>query len=218
MRALAAAVLSLLALSCRDIQPVSQFVSTQGYRLDGIVTSANGIPLSGVEVRLYYNYDFYGSNPIDTQRVIVRDSTKIVDIAVYTPKLVFIRQLFLGYRSPGTVPRANWDGRDEFGAPVPSGKYFIRYVVDTTIVKYSTVVVDGHLTSTTDNNGSFEIGPDNLPVGTIFDAYFIDGSYDATYEVIPSVDVLLHKSTLTKGYTGIALGLNQVTTITLTLE
>ncbi len=218
VRLLVAFALSLFALSCRDIQPVSQIVSTKGYELVGTVTSANGIPLGGVDVLLFYNYDFYGSTPIDTQKVVVRDSSKIVDIAVYTAKLAFVRQLFLGYHSPGVLPPTSWDGRDDFGNLVPSGKYLIRYVVDTVIVKYSPVVIDGHVTATTDRNGSFTIGADNLPIGTIFDSYFINGSYDATYEIIPAVDILLHKSTLSTGYTGIALGSNQVTTIALTLQ
>jgi hypothetical protein len=183
-----------------------------------VVTSANGIPLGGVDVRLYYAYEYFSSTPVDTQQVIVRDSTKIVDVAVVTPEHVLVRQLFLGLRSSGPLPRFSWDGKDNDSNAVPSGEYLVRYIIDTVIVKYSPLVVDGHVSATTDRNGFFSLGAERFPVDVLFDAYFLNGSYDATFRVLPTIDLSLQKAPLAKGYSNIVLAQNQVTTITLTLE
>lgn len=209
-------VLALLP-SCRDIQPFQTVSQIRGYQLSGTITSQNGIPLDSVSVRVYYEYDLVGYDPVDTQRVIVTDSTKIVDVAVYTPQFVFVKQLFFNYLHTGPVPNFFWDQRDQQGASVKSGEYLIRYAIDTQIVKYSVVVIDGHISATTDALGHFILGADRLPVGIVFDAYTTDNMYDATLRVRPVLDLILLKGALQSEYPNVQLNLNQITTAGFTL-
>jgi hypothetical protein len=185
--------------------------------LNGTVTSPNGIPLDSVGVRLYYSYDIVSYDPIDTQQVIVTDSTRIVDVSVYTPDHVFVKQLYFNYRPRGPVPHFLWDERDQTGAPVSSGEYLIRYAIDTTVVKYSVVVIDGHTTATTDGFGRFTITAQHLPVGTVFDAYTQLNAYDVTLRVRAQVDLFLYKGALNAPYPSVLLKKDQITTAGFTL-
>jgi hypothetical protein len=210
-------ILCAVLPSCRDIQPFQSSIPAQGYQLNGTVTSSNGIPLDSVGVRLYYESDPVGYDPIDTQQVIVRDSTRIVDVAVYTPNLAFVKQLYFNYRPAGPVPHFLWDERDQNGAPVPSGEYLIRYAIDTLVVKYSVVVIDGHTTATTDGFGRFTITAAHLPVGVEFDAYTPDNTYDMTRRVGPAVDLIFYKGGLQVEYRVVQLKKDQITTAAFTL-
>ena len=218
MRLLSAATVCLFFVSCRDIQPYEPPADVQGYRLDGIVTSSNGIPLGNVKINLYYYYDYYSTTPIDTQKVIVRPTTKVVDVAILNAAYVFVRQLYLGYHAPGPLLPILWDGLDAQGAPVPSGKYLMRFVLDNLLVKYTTIIIDGNVTSVTDSMGRFSIRGENLPIGAIFDSYFSNNTYDATYIVLPEVDLLITQSNKQKLYSAIQLNNNLITTIAMTLE
>ena len=211
-------VLCLYNFSCREIQPYEIQPHVNGYRLDGTVTTANGVPIKDVDVRLYYYYHRVSDTPIDTQRVYVADSTRIVDVAVYCPDNTFVRQLFLGYRAPGYLPRYRWDGFDYNGVPAPGGKYLIRYVVDTAIVKYSPVLLDGRTTATTDVFGQFTLDGNRLPIGDRFDIYDFANMYFGTYEVTPEIDIRLKKLTLSKLYTAIILTKDNIITRSFTLE
>jgi hypothetical protein len=204
-------------VSCRDIEPFQTSTPIQGYQLNGTVTSANGIPLDSVSVRLYYDYDIISYDPIDTQQVIVTDSTRIVDVAVYTPALVFVRQLFFNYLHTGPVRHFLWDERDEHGATVPSGEYLIRYAIDTAVVKFSVVVIEGHVTAVTDGLGHFVIRGDRLPVGTVFDSYTTQNAYDMTLRVRPDVGLVLLKAAKRADYPSIQLKKDQITTAGFTL-
>ncbi len=204
--------------SCREILPVQTTSSAVGYQFDGIVTTASGLAFPGVQVRLYYEYQLVSETQTDTIPVIVRDSTRIVDIAVYTPRYAFVRELFLGYRPVGPVPRALWDGLDASGNSVPSGEYLIRYVVDTAIVKYSPVIVDGHTSAVTDANGRFVIPNDRLPVGAVADFYDLDGTFAGAFEVLPVIDLVFIKEALSSIYQSITITNNQITTGAFTLQ
>lgn len=210
-------ILCAVLPSCRDIQPFETSSSIQGYRLSGTVTSANGIPIDSAGVRLFYYYDVVSYNPVDTQAVIVTDSTRIVDVSVYTPNLVFVRQLFFNYLHTGPVPHFSWNELDQHGVPVPSGEYWIRYAIDTLVVKYSIVVVEGHTTATTDGLGRFIIPVEHLPVGTVFDAYTPVNVYDVTLRVRPAVRLLLLKAGLRAEYPSVQLKKDQITTAVFTL-
>lgn len=209
-------VFCLVLLSCRDIQPVESDTIISGYQLNGVVTTANGVPVEDVEVRLYYNYTLVRTTPIDSVPVVVTDSTDIVDIAVYTQRYEFVRQLFLSYLPVGLVPRARWDGRDTSGTPVPSGKYLIRYVVDTVIVKYSPVLISRNHTSTTDSFGRFIIPTDRFPIGELFDFYDSQNSYTGTYTVNPHIGLEFRKLNFRTSYS-IELLKDQITSIVFTL-
>jgi hypothetical protein len=211
-------VLALVALSCREIQPLDVDSVIDGYQLDGTVTTVNGVPIDGVEVRVWYYYGYVGSTPIDTQKVVVTDSTKIVDIAVYTPDLRFVKQVFLGYRSTGPLPRFRWDGFDQFGAPAPSGKYLMRYALDTVIYKYSPLIVDGRKTAVTDVFGHFTLKGPQLPVGEQFDLYSGPTTYDGTYEIEATVAIDLLKLSHAKRYTSVTLTKNRISNYNFTLE
>ena len=211
-------VIGALFFSCREIQPLQPSHSVNGYQLSGIVTTPDGLPLSGVEIRVFYNYDLVQNTPIDTQQVVVRDSSKIVDVAVYTSNYRLVQELFLGYRPTGPVPRFTWNGFDGDGNLVPSGKYLMRYVVDTVIVKYSTLIVDGHPTTLSDTSGHFTLTADRLPIDEVFDHYRLNNTYEGTYVVLPAIDITLKKSTLSKTYTGITLVRNRIMSIAFTLE
>jgi hypothetical protein len=200
----------LVTLSCREIQPVLPPVTVHGYQINGTVSTSNGIPLDSVDVRLYYRYQLFSTSPIDTQTVYVADSTKILDISVYTVNNVFVRNLFFGFRRIGVVPRARWDGVDDDGKAVPSGKYIIRYVVDTAIVKQSATVVEGHSTAMSDATGRFTITNDHFPIGDIFDFYDSQGAYVESDMIISNVDLELRKSNLYETYP-VELINNQIT-------
>ena len=218
MRFLPVVAACLWFISCREIQPFQPVSAIQGYRLDGIVTSANGIPLAGVQLILYYNYDYYSTTPVDTQKVIVGPATRVVDVAIYTPSHILVRQLFYGYHAPGPLLPISWDGKDAKGVSVPSGEYLMRFALDNVVIKYTTLIIDGDVTAVTDSTGRFSIGQDNLPVGAIFDNYFSNNTYDATYIVLSTIDMVVLKPPLEKTYSGIQLSTDQLTTIALTLE
>src|SRR5437868_163259 len=132
------AVVAVPALfGCRDVIPFQDTTTIQGYQLNGAVTTASGLPIENADVELVYNYDFIGDTPSDTQQVVVTKPLSLVDVAVYTPTYDFVRQLFFDNRTEGAVPHFYWNGRDRNNNLVPSGKYLIRYVIDTTIVKYT---------------------------------------------------------------------------------
>jgi hypothetical protein len=211
VRTILAGALMALSWSCREVLPLEISSPITGYQLDGTVTTSNGVPVSGVEVVLYYEKDLTGTQPTDTASVVVRDPTKPVDVAVYTEKLQFVRQLFLGYKPAGVLPPMLWNGTDKNGAPVPSGKYVIRYVVDTAIVKFSPVLVEGHTTTVTDQLGHFTLNADRLPIGETFDLYSSTNAYVGTYQVVPSVDIILRTASSRMAYLTIDLLLNQVT-------
>ncbi len=218
MRFLSAATVCLLFVSCREIQPYQPVTTIQGFQLDGIVTSSNGIPLRNVQIILLYYYDYYSTTPVDTEKVIVQPTTRVVDIAVYTVAHTLVRQIFLGYHAPGPLAPVVWDGLDAKGNYAPSGEYLMRYALDGVVIKYSPLVVDGNVTATTDSTGKFSVGGSNLPVNAVFDAYFSNGTYDASYIVMPEVDIVLRSGSTQKLYAAIELATDQVTTIAMTLE
>ena len=207
-----------VSLSCREVRPFENVLQIHGYQLDGEVTTSTGVAVEGVDVRLYFNYQYVSDTPVDTQTVYVSDPSKPVDIAVYNRDLAFVKQLFLGYRSVGPLPRWTWDGFDAAGKSVPGGKYFIRYVVDTVIVKYSPVLVDGHVTSTSTTGGTFTIAAPNLPIGDSFDLYDQNYLYAGTYEIVPVIDLTLRKGNTRAAYSGISLRRNQITKNVFILE
>lgn len=169
--------------SCRDFQPFEASIPITGYQLDGTVTTPNGIPLDSVQVILWYTYSLYRTTPLDTIQVVVTDSTKILYVAVYTSNFRYVRKLFFSFHRTGVVPRFPWNEKDDNGNFVPSGKYIIRYVYDTTIVKDVPHIAEGHPTAMTDARGRFSLTNANLPIGEIADFYYSNGDYEGTLRV-----------------------------------
>lgn len=195
MRAALLPILCGVALSCREVLPVEADVVINGYQLDGTVTTTDGMPLDSVSVVLYYSCMPVSLSPLDTIQVNVTDSTKIVYVAVFDVNNSRVRKLYQRYRHPGPVPRFSWDERDDGGQFVPSGKYWIEYVYGDTLVKAVPYLAEGHVTTMTNSIGEFTIPTERLPVGELFDFYNDDGSYDATYQVFPQIDLVFRRST-----------------------
>lgn len=193
MRVAIAVCLMITGVTCREIQPLSISQPVLGYQLNGTVTTGGGAPVESVEVILFYDLDPFSSSPIDTQSVVVTNPNQIVDIRVYTPRYEQVRRLLTGSLPVGIVPRYNWDGLGDDGKPVPSGKYLVRYAVDAVIVKYSTVVISGHVTTLTDSQGHFTLSSARLPVGEIYDYYSPDNMYIGTAKIRSDVSIELRK-------------------------
>ncbi len=190
MRFAGVCLLCVIAASCREIEPVQIPVSITGYQIQGSVTTANGIVITGAQVSIFYYLDLVSDVPTDTPDVIVPSVQSPIDISVFTPELQFIRHIALTtHPPPGILPHIFWDGKDQYGIPVPCGKYLIRYMVDSVIIKYSPVLIQGHTTTVTDSLGRFTITGVRLPVGDLFDFYLSDGSFDGVYQVQPTVDL-----------------------------
>lgn len=207
----------LAALSCRDIRPPTAPADIAGYRIDGALTDADGFPVSGAEVVLFYTADDAGFGPIDTVQAVVTDSTKTVDVSVYTLSYRFVRTLYFGLRHPGPIPRFIWDGRDDNNRLVPSGMYLVGYQIGDTVYKYVPVVVDGLATDTTDGNGNFSITNANLPIGRLFDYYDAGGTYVSTLRIAPAIDLIFRKGSVESSYTSIPLVKDKVTSASFTL-
>ena len=207
------ALLSLVAWSCREIQPVDPVPEEiTGYFVSGSVTSESGVPLDSVQVRLWYNFEPSDLGPIDTAHVVVTDPTKVVDVIVMTPGGEFVRQLYLNYRQPGPVPRFQWDYYDSHGNLAPSGVYIVRYAFDTVVVKRERRIIQGTPSAVTDGSGHFTIGMDRLPVGDRFDIYTVQNQFAGTYDVLPRIDLEFRKGSLL-GSATIDLQLNRITNV-----
>jgi len=191
---------SLVVLSCREIRPLEPSNAITGYQIDGIVTTLNGIPLDSVAVIVYYSYTPVSETPLDTVQMFVTDTTKTLRVSVYTTRFVPVRVLYRGNPHRGFLPRYSWDGRDDRGHFVQSGKYLIRYVYDTTVVKTVPYLAEGLQTAITNSSGEFTIPNDNLPVGELFDFYFSNGTYDATYQVEPEVELIFSRGVYQSPY------------------
>lgn len=201
MRILLAGALSLLFCSCREITPFEPPVTlVPGYVLSGTVTTGNGIPIDSVDVIVWYNFVATGSPSGDTSTVFLVDTTMIVDIAVYDVRSEFVKQIFLGYRASGPLRRASWDGTDRNGNSVPSGMYFMRYSLDTTIVKNEIRIVHGRTTTVTNSQGKFTLGVDELPIHQVFNLYDPLGNFIGARRILPDIDLRLRRGSLTAIY------------------
>jgi hypothetical protein len=177
-------LLCLATFSCREIEPYYNTDEVQGYQVNGILTTANGLPIDSASVVLYYYFKYYNDQPADTIPVVVTNPTQLVDISVYSEEYEYVRTLFSGPAGiTGAFPHYAWDGNDWRGVPVPSGKYLIRYAIDNNLIKYSVYILQGQVTTLTNSRGMFTIPNRNLPVGEIFDIYSINGQYYVTYQV-----------------------------------
>lgn len=211
-------LLCIIAVSCREIEPVQIPVQVTGYLIQGTVASANGIVVSGADVSLYYYIALESDIPTDTPDVIVPSDTSLIDVSVFTPAGQFLRRIALTPHPPaGILPHIFWDGKDQYGIPVPSGKYLVRYMVDSVIIKYSPVLIQGHTTAVTDSLGRFTIPAVRLPIGDMFDFYLSDGTFDGVYQVQPSVDIGVQTQNTGTYYGPVDLVENAITTVAITL-
>jgi hypothetical protein len=138
-------------------QPIS------GYRLEGYVTDRLGIPIKGLPIGLYYDYNYIDGNP-PNRDLIIDDSTKISLVRVLDVNKRVIRVLFRGRTRLGLMD-VGWDQKDSLGRSVPSGIYMIDFTLAGVPRNSYTVVVDGAVTAVTDSLGHYSIPNDYLPVG-----------------------------------------------------
>jgi hypothetical protein len=211
----AAIGLGLAAWTCRDIEPFEPRSSIRGYQLDGVVTTANGIPLDSVAIILYYDLALRSLHPLDSTDVVLSAPAQI-DVNVFTTQGVFVKQLFSGVHPAGVVERPSWDGTDQNDSPMPSGEYVVRYVVGSTLVKSVPVIIDGRITTMTDAVGRFSIANDRFPIGKLFDVYNSQNMYTGTFVVESDVQITLRRSDLIARYL-VSMRKDEITSVRLTL-
>jgi hypothetical protein len=165
------------------------------------VTSANGTPIESVAVWLTYTVEQYDTTQLDTVNIVVTNRAQIYSVDVYDIHGSYVRNLYSGYPDLGAFPRFFWDGRDDSLRMMKSGKYYIRYTRNATILKTVPYLMDGLITAWTDGDGNFTIGEDNLPIGELFDWYNYDGSFNTVVQVTRDLTIYLSRATLHKVYT-----------------
>jgi hypothetical protein len=159
-----------------------------GYMIMGKLSDQFGNPLRDVPVVLYYDYVFVDANPPPSKTYQVTDARKPVLVRVASRSGVPFRVLFNDTISPGPLT-VEWDQKDGAGNFVPSGVYFVQYLVENVVRMSYPVTVTGRVTAVTDSLGRFTIGNENLPI----DFYPVpltasDGSrYLGNHRIVPFV-------------------------------
>jgi hypothetical protein len=211
-------LLCVASFSCREIEPFYGSQNIQGYQVDGILTTSNGIPIEGARVELYYYYRYNSEQSVDSVQAVVTDSSQMIDVSVYTTDYEYLKTLYSGRAGmTGLIPYYVWDGKDWHGDTLPSGKYLIRYVIDNTIIKYSTTILEGHVSAVTDYRGMFSISNEHLPIGELFDVYFLSGQFYASYQVEERIELVFRYGYARSGFIPLDLQKNKITTGAFTL-
>lgn len=179
--------------------------------------TSNGIALDSVGIRLYYHYDYVRSTPLDTVQIYLPALGYEINVSVWRDSIHYIHTLYSGTWSIGYLPRFKWDGMDSNQIQLPSGKYFVRYIINDRMIKESPVVVDRNLTAVTNINGRFTITNINLPIGERFDIYRSNGTFYGVYKISPTVALEFYKQDVRAEYPTVDLQKNQVTNHTFTL-
>jgi hypothetical protein len=135
-----------------------------GYQIEGYIADRLGVPLKGVRVALWYDFEFVDTLRPPSPSFFVDDSTKIVRVQVFDRSRRVKAVLFEG-RSPIGLVEPEWNKRDAFGIPVPSGVYTVDFSLNGVSRASYTVVVDRAVTAVTDSLGHYVIPDENLPVG-----------------------------------------------------
>lgn len=137
---------------------------TVGYQIEGFVIDHLGVPLKGVRVAVWYDYEFVDTLQPPSSTFFVNDSTKNILVRVLDRTNKVRATLLEGRFRVGPV-NVNWDKRDALGKPVPSGVYTVDFSVNGVSRSSYTIVVDGAITAVTDSVGHYAIPDENLPVG-----------------------------------------------------
>ena len=205
-------LITFVLSSCREIEPVSPGEMFSGYQLNGIVTNSSGIPLEGIEFRMFYEY-VNGFSPRDTGRVLVSDTVTAIQVEVFDSEGSRLRS-FSVVPSPGYLQRNIWDQKDSTARDVKSGLYGIIVYFNGNFARQYTWVVDGNVSAVTDRDGQFTIPKSCLPIANIVDLYNPQGSYTGTSEIIATIRL---SSPGVPGSIFVTLSLNQITRIIITL-
>ena len=164
-----------------------------GYQIEGYITDHLGVPLKGVRVALWYDYELVDTIRVPTPSFVVDDTTKIARIQVLDRSRRVKAVLFEG-RSPVGLMDTEWDKRDASGVPVPSGVYTVDFSLNGVLRASYTVVIDGAITAATDSLGHYVISGENLPVGFYpVPRYTSSGhSFYGNYRITPLVALELY--------------------------
>lgn len=214
MRFVSVGILCVVLFSCREYHLFNAPVPILGYQINGKVTSENGVALDSVTVKVYYNLVRTSTFPVDTANYYVTDTTKRLQINVYDGQERFVRTLFSGFPSSGPLPRYFFDA---IGDTFPSGKYFIKYLYDTSFVRTIPVLIEGKVTAISSYKGEFIIENEAIPVGEQFDVFDYTRRYEGTFRVQHNIDLLLQKGTR-RGTYSIVVQKDFITKRTFTIE
>jgi hypothetical protein len=181
-----------------------------GYQIEGYVTDHLGVPLKGIKVALWYDYEFVDTVRAPSTDFFVDDSTRSVLVRVYDRNQK-VRAILLEGHAPAGSLDIEWNKRDSFGSLVPSGVYTVDFSVNGVSRASYAVVVDGAVTAVTDTLGYYVIPNENLPVGYYPVPRTIDpdpSSY-GSYRITPLVTLELYLDV--HRWTSITLTKDQVT-------
>jgi hypothetical protein len=159
------AVLGIMAGCERDLPFVAPTDNPiTGYRIEGYVTDHLGVPLKGIQVALWYDYEFVDTLRPPSTTFFVDDPTKAARIRVLDRNQIVIATVFDGL-APSGIMDLEWDKRDAFGNLAPSGVYTVEFSVGGVSRASYIVVIDGAVTAVTDSLGHYSIPDLRLPIG-----------------------------------------------------
>jgi hypothetical protein len=171
-----------------------------GYQIEGYVTDHLGNPLKSVRVALWYDYEFVDTLRPPPSSFYVDDATKIARIRVLNRSQIVVAVVFEGLAPAGFMD-LEWNKRDAFGNPVPSGVYTVEFSLGGVSRTSYSVVVDGAVTAVTDSLGHYVIQNERLPVGfypvprySSLDSHFL-GNYRITPLVVLELYLDIHRGT-----------------------
>ncbi|MBI4417984.1 MAG: hypothetical protein HY563_04350 [Ignavibacteriales bacterium] len=209
--------LLILVTGCRDTDLVEVRRPTEGYQIEGTVLDGLDQPVIGVAIKVSYGMDFVSSSPQPQREYILQSPGEYVVIDVYDLKNRLVRNLAAESPSGPSFYRP-WDKRNNSGNLVRSGVYIVRYVVDGAVRHSYPVLVDGHVTATTDANGVFSISDDSLPVGYYpVPLYTGTDAFVGNYRINNVVYLELTIGTTTHRF-GIILRMNEVTRLAVRVQ
>jgi hypothetical protein len=171
-----------------------------GYQIEGYVTDHLGVPLRGVRVGLWYDYELVDTLQPPSIVFVVDDPAKNVEVRVLDRSQKLIAILIEGPSPLGPL-NVNWDKKDAFGRLVPSGVYTVEFTLNGVRRASYTVVVDGAVTAVTDSLGHYTIPNQNLPIGfypvprySSYDSQFM-GNYSVTSLITLELYLDIHRGT-----------------------
>jgi hypothetical protein len=171
-----------------------------GYRIEGYVIDHLGVPLKGIRVGVWYDYEFVDTFQPPSSSFFVDDSTKNVVVRVLD-RNQNVRAILLEGHSPVGPLDVEWDKRDSYGNLVPSGIYTVDFSQNGVHKASHTVLVDGAVTAVTDSLGYYAIPDENLPIGfypvprySSYDSQFM-GNYSITSSITLELYLDVHRGT-----------------------
>jgi hypothetical protein len=164
-----------------------------GYQIEGYVTDHLGVPLKGIRVAVWYDYDFVDTIRPPSSSFYVDDPTKPARIRVLDHNQKVVAVVFDGLAPVGLL-NLQWDKRDPSGSPMPSGVYTVEFSLGGVSRVSYVVVIDGAVTAVTDSLGHYVIPDVRLPVGFYPVPRYssTDSQFLGNYQITPFVSLELY--------------------------